>query len=193
MIPAEHLQAMLHVLGRSGETAVSAISGNCMAPLLRDGDSLWIRYGNRDIRRGDVVVFGSPGDLNVHRVVGVSSGGGTDMFIVKGDLGAGQARIARDQIVGKVIEAHGSNGHIRFESALWRGINHLLWLRSYVLVRRHQSGSVFWRAANAILRLQARLLPRQWSISLAPIQAMCWLNRMWPGRGNHHPERKSEG
>jgi len=191
MIPSAHLQAALHVLGLRGETALYAISGNCMAPLLREGDSLLIRYGNDDIRVGDVVVFGSPGDLCVHRVVSVGSREGLETFIVKGDLCADvRPPISRDEILGKVIEVHGSNGHIRFESPFWRSVNHLLWLRSHVSVRRLQSDTVLWKATNAIVLLRARFFPGQCSISLLPIRAMCWFKKVWPDTARSHPGSK---
>ena len=187
MIPTSHLQAALHVLGASGETTLCPISGNCMAPLLRAGDNVLIRYGNSDIRVGDVVVFGSPGGPSVHRVVRAGSREGTSTFIVKGDMCTDVLPpVSRDQILGKVIEAHGSNGRIRFGSAFWRAVNYLLWLRSYVWEWRLQAGPVTWMALNAVFLLRARLLPRKCSISLLPITAMCGFNKVWtdmtPGR-----------
>ena len=194
MIPTAHLQAALHVMGLRGETTLCAISGNCMAPVLREGDALLIEYGNEAIDAGDVVVFGSPGDLRVHRVVSVGGRAGGDSFVVKGDLCADALPpISRDQILGKVIEAHGSNGHICFESAFWRSVNHLLWLRAYVSVRRLQADSVFWKAANATFLLRARCFPRQDAISLLPIRAMCGFYKLWAGTAPSHLERKTEG
>ena len=180
MIPAAHLQAAVHVLGARGETTLCPISGNCMTPLLRDGDDLLIQYGNSDIRVGDIVVFGSPGDLCVHRVVRVGSGEAVGTFVVKGDLRTNVlTTISRDEILGKVIEAHGSNGQLRLRSAIWRRLNHLLWLRSYVRVWHYQAGPVLWIALNLIFLLRTRLLPRKLSISLLPIRAMCGLNKLW--------------
>jgi hypothetical protein len=194
MIPSAHLQAGLHVLGLRGETALYAISGNCMAPILREGDSLLIKYGNENIRVGDVVVFGSPGDLCVHRVVCAGSREDLDTFIVKGDLYTNVGPpISRDEILGKVIEVHGSNGHIRFESAFGRSVNHLLWLRSYVSVRRLQADTVLWKATNVIFLLRARFFPRQCSISLLPIRAMCWFKKVWTDTARSHPGSKGEG
>ena len=194
MIPTSHLRAALQILRASGETTLCPISGDCMAPLLRAGDSVLIQYGNRDIRRGDVVVFGSPGDLCIHRVVAAGSKEGTGTFIVKGDMSADVLPpVSRDQILGKVIEARGSNGHIRFQSAFWRAVNYFLWLRSYVWVRRLQTVPVSRTALNALILLRARLLPRQWSISLLPIRAVCGINKAWTGWAPSRLGTKGEG
>jgi hypothetical protein len=162
--------------------------------MLREGDAVLVKYGNEDVRVGDVVVFGSPGDLRIHRLVSVGSREGLETFIVKGDLCAdARPPISRHDILGKVTEVHGANGRIRFESPFWRSVNHLLWLRSYVSVRRLQSDTVLWKATNAIFLLRARLFPRRYSISLLPIRAICWFKKVWPDTVRSYPGSKREG
>ena len=194
MMPRDHLQAAAHVMGLKGETILCPMSGNCMAPMLREGDSLLVKFGNEDIRPGDIVVVGSPGDLRVQRVVSASGREGTATFILKGDLrGVVHPPIPRDRILGQVIEAHGSNGHVRFESAFWRSLNYLLWLRSYVSVRRLQADTVFWRGTNSILALRARFFPRRYSISLLPMKLMCWFGKLRSDVTRGRQSRKSGG
>ena len=194
MMPSAHLQAAVNVMGLRGETILCPISGNCMAPMLREGDSLRIKFGNEDISAGDIVVFGSPGDLRVQRVVCVGNREGMDTFIVKGDLrGVAHPPIPRACILGKVVEAYGTNGHIRFESAFSGSLNYLFWLRSYVSVRRLESDSVFWKAANAIVLLRARLFPRRYSISLLPMKLMCWFGKERPDVTRGHGNKEAGG
>ena len=165
-----------------------------MAPMLREGDSVLIRYENEDIRVGDIIVFGSPKDFCIHRVVCVRNNDGMDTFTVKGDLSNDvHPPISRDQILGKVIEVHGLNGHIRFDSTFWRGLNYLLWLRSYISLGRRQTDSVFWKATNAIFLFWTKFFPRQGSISLLLIRVICWLNRVWPDMTRFQPGKRTEG
>jgi len=165
-----------------------------MAPMLREGDSVLIKYENEDIRVGDIIVFGSPKDFCIHRVVCVRNNDGMDTFTVKGDLSNDvHPPISRDQILGKVIEVHGLNGHIRFDSTFWRGLNYLLWLRSYISLGRRQTDSVFWKATNAIFLFWTKFFPRQGSISLILIIVICWLNRVWPDMTHFQPRKRTEG
>jgi len=178
VIPTAHLEAALAMLGLTGETTRCALSGNCMAPTLREGDTLLIRLGSRDIRVGDIVVFGSPGEFRVHRVVRMWREDSVDLVCVAADLGAAlQQPLRRDQILGKVIEARGSNGRIRFDALQWRIPNRLLALRSYVSMRRHRADTTVWRVVNAIFLQRHRLFPRHGSISLMPVRLMVWFNR----------------
>jgi hypothetical protein len=193
MIPEAHLQSALSLLGRSGEVIRCPIAGDCMAPLLQEGDVLLIQCGNDDIGAGDVVVYGSPGDWWVHRVAGVSSQGG-DHFVLQGDQHSyAHVPVPRESILGRVIEVRGANGRMRLTSGLWRGVNRLLWLRSYVSVRRYRPDSPLWKAVAIVYLLRARFLPRGWSISLLPFRVLCGLNRVWVRARGRYVGGKGEG
>jgi hypothetical protein len=195
MIPDSHLQAALAMFGLTGETTRCTLSGDCMAPTLRAGDTLLIKLGSRDIRVGDIVVFGSCGDLRVHRVVRIWSQGGADVVSVATDLeGELQPALLGDEILGRVIEACGANGRIRFDSFLWRSLNRLLSLRSDVSLRRREAKTVRWRMVNAIFKLRDRVLPRRYSISLLPIRLLLWINgKARTARLRFRPGRAAEG
>jgi hypothetical protein len=178
-------------MGQSGETILCPISGDCMAPLLRDGDELLIELGNTDIRPGDVVVFGQPGELRVQRLVSAASGDGGRSFILKADRSsASRPPVGRDQILGKVVEARGSSGHMRLDRALWTGVNRLVWLRSYISIRCLQADGLAWRAVSGAYRLRARFIPVRSSISLLPVRALCRLNGLRTPKAPDHLEMK---
>ena len=110
MIPETYLNAVFNIWAERGEKTTCSISGNCMSPIIREGDSLVIEHGNQDIRVGDVVVYGSPGKFYAHRIVRIKDKGERKSFLLKGDRGnAFDEPISGDQILGKVIEVRGPN------------------------------------------------------------------------------------
>jgi len=194
MISSPHLRALFDILGETGERMACTLHGNCMAPLLQEDDLLVIQHGTEAIRVGDLIIFDERGRLVVQRVLSVDRRQGRVRFLVKADQRASfHGPVARDQILGKVVEARGSNGRLRFDSLLWRHLNRVLALRSYVLGRTHTAATPFWKAANGLLRLRSKVLPGNLSISLLPYRAICWVHRMRSrGRPNRMDNRREE-
>jgi hypothetical protein len=193
MIPASRLQSVVQVLGAAGATVRCPVLGDCMSPTLMPGDSLLIQYGNRDIRAGDIVVSGQPGDIRVLRVIRAGTEQGPGTVTVRADRSVDLPEpIPRERVLGRVIEARGSNGRIRFQSAVWRGANHYLWLRSRAHVWHDEAGPILWLALSAIYLLRTQVFPNC-SISLLPVQALCGLNRLWTVRTGDCPNTETEG
>lgn len=93
------LQALAESL-RSGRTTRSTVRGNCMNPLLLDGDQLEIAAAGF-VRCGEIIVFCEDGLLVAHRVVQLSQ----DRIRTKGDASAKVEELTREQVLGKVVGA----------------------------------------------------------------------------------------
>jgi len=195
MIPSAHFWAACELWTQASERTVCTLEGNCMAPVLYGGDSIVIQHGSGDIGVGDVVVFGEPGAFLIHRVLRVYRRDGRDQFLVKADQRPlFHAPIARDRILGKVVEVRGSNGHLQLDSPLWRVMNRILSARSYVSGRRHEADTPFWRAVNVLFALRSKLLPEGLSLSLIPCRFICCAHRiLHRRRETPHQDGKTEG
>jgi hypothetical protein len=180
MIPNNHLQAVFDIWSQRGEETACRIAGDCMAPMIREGDSLTIEHGIRDFQVGDVVVFGDPGNISVNRVVHIEYKNGKRVFLVKGDQSwAFHPPIPGDRILGKVIEVSGSNGRLRLNSTFWRVHNYLLSIRSYISGKHLTADSLFWEGAHALFVLRSKILPQRFSIHLFLWRGVCLLYRIW--------------
>lgn len=68
------------------DAATLTVSGNCLAPHLRDGERVRLEPARlRPPRFGDVVLTQQPGGLRLHRLVWPLSGLGTACFRTKAD------------------------------------------------------------------------------------------------------------
>ncbi len=99
------------------------VSGNCMAPLIRDGD-LVITVPATELRTGDIVVI-SNSSTAVHRVVKVLK---RSYILTKGDASFSLDRpMTRDNLAGKVtIIVRKESKPILMEGWLWRVGNYLM-------------------------------------------------------------------
>lgn len=179
MISETYLSAVFNLRAEIGEKTTCSISGNCMSPMIREGDSLVIEHGNQDFRVGDVVVYGSPGKFYAHRIVRIKDRGERRSFLLKGDRGnTFDDPITGDQILGKVIEVRGSNGHICFNSFFWKYLNYILSICSYIYGRRHNADSTFWKLINLLFFLKSKILPIRYSPGYILWKVISQVNRM---------------
>ncbi len=179
MISEVHFQTVLDIWNERQEQSACTITGNCMSPMIREGDTLVIRHGSRDIRMGDVVVFGAPGKFRVHRVVGIERRDGVELFLLKADRKSRLHRpVSRGEILGKVIEVRGAEGRFRLDSVFWRTVNYILSIRSYVNARKRSADSVLWKGLNAVSVLRSRVLPRGYGIGHLLWKQICWVHRI---------------
>jgi len=180
MIPETHFQGVLDIWQERCEVSVCPIEGNCMSPVIREGDTLVIKHGPQDIHVGDVVVFGSPGSFLVHRVLKISGGEGNETFILKADRNPTfHQPVSRDEILGRVVEVRGSNGRMCLNSPFWRSLNYMLSIRSYISARRIGAGSVFWRTVNYLFVLWSRIIPDRYSVSRTLWRGVCRVQKTW--------------
>lgn len=151
-LPDAYLKTVFDIWSERGEKSTCSITGNCMSPMIRDGDSLVIEHGNQDVHMGDVVVYGALGKFYSHRIVRIEYRGGKESFLLKGDRSSVfDLPISRDQILGKVIEVRGPNRYICLNSVFWKYLNYLLSIRSYIAVKRLNADSLFWKGVNFFL------------------------------------------
>jgi len=170
MIPENRLKTVLDIWSERGEKTTCSITGNCMSPIIREGDSLIIEHGNRDIRVGDVVVYRTPDKFYTHRVISIERKDGKELFLLKGDRSpVFDKSVSRDLILGKVIEVRGSNGRIHFNSIFWKYLNYVLAIRSYIAGRCFSADSAFWKGMRILLSLRSKVLPRRY-----PVGPLLW-------------------
>ena len=117
---------MIRIRSRHVNISPSAwfqVSGNCMAPLIRDGD-LVITVPATELRTGDIVIV-SGSHPAVHRVVKVLKG---DVVLTKGDVSLSLDRpLTKDSLAGKTIAiVRKESKPILMEGWLWRVGNYLM-------------------------------------------------------------------
>ena len=180
MIPETHFQTVLDIWNEKQEKSVCTIVGNCMSPVINEGDRLVVRHGSRDIRVGDVVIFGSPGEFYVHRVIRIDGRNGKESFLLKADQNAFFSDpVIRDEILGKVIEVHGSSGHFHLDSIFWKCLNPILSIRSCIGVKHLKGDSLAWKAINSVSALQSRILPGNRTIGQFLWRQICRVNKIF--------------
>jgi hypothetical protein len=179
VIPDPYVQGVLQVWSERQEKTVCRITGNSMSPLLRHGDYLTIAHGSTDIRAGDVAVFGVRGRRCAHLVVRTMVRNGRKLFLLKGNQCAPFDRpVSGEDILGKVIEARGSNGYIRLDAPYWKMVSRLLAIRSYIAGRRHAADSSFWKTLNLLSAPGSRLLSFHPSINSYVWRGICFASKI---------------
>jgi len=72
-----------------GETSICKIQGYSMSPVIRPGDEILVRYGHRNVKKGDIVLLGKDYHSVAHRVVGINHKNSVKTFFCKGDMCSG--------------------------------------------------------------------------------------------------------
>jgi hypothetical protein len=120
--PDTYLDPVLSVWAERRTRSQCRLTGNSMAPLIRDGDLLVIEHGPPALRIGDVIVFRQAGRLKAHRVVGRRRRpDGALTYLAKGDASpAFDVPVPAGQVIGRVIEVRGTRGWRRLTSPFWK-------------------------------------------------------------------------
>jgi signal peptidase I len=166
-----YLDAVLSIWSERRERTSSKLSGDSMAPLLRQGDVLLIEHGSESIRVGDILVFRGPDRLLAHRLVCRRGVGRGEVLLAKGDrCRAFDPPIMRDEIIGKIVEVTGSSGHLRLTSRFWMVANYCLAALSRVEARNATVGSAGWCVVRMVRRLLLMTLGERPVTALAQTQ-----------------------
>jgi hypothetical protein len=169
MRPEAYLDTALELWGAGGETTICTLEGNCMAPLLQEGDRLTIRHGAERIHRGSIAVFRSSEGILVNRVLSCEGSGKPRRFTLKADRSSRFRRgVPVEDILGRVVGVRSARGFRDLEARPERWLGRYLALRSYVAGRAASPDSLRWRCVRWLITLRARLLPTRWSLSLLP-------------------------
>jgi hypothetical protein len=116
-----YLDAVLALWAERRTRSQCRLTGNSMAPLIRDGDLLVIEHGPPAVRIGDVIVFRQAGHLKAHRLLWRRRRPeGTLTFLAKGDASpAFDLPVPAERLIGRVIEIRGTRGTRRLTSPYW--------------------------------------------------------------------------
>ncbi len=77
--------------------------GNCMEPVLQDGDVLIVNHDLSDVKAGDIVVFKATQGLMAHRLIELNSVNEQLIFYTKADRSRQVIPMPEDYILGRVI------------------------------------------------------------------------------------------
>lgn len=191
MINDNHLGTILDIWQERGEKSSCIIIGNSMSPMIRDGDRLIIDHGTGHIYKGDIIVFRANSQYVVHRVVRISISEDGPIFLLKGDGGyTFDQPITREQVVGKVIEILGSNGHIQTCLFSWKITNFILATLSYGSGKCLTSDLPAWKFVHYLFRLQSRIFPKNRSIKQIIIDGVCLFSKLMKLINTTHLNKK---
>ena len=174
------LQAVLDIWHEKGEKTICTITGDCMSPVILDGDTLIIEHGNQNIGRGDVVVIGTPGSFFVNRVVQIKNRDKQNVLVLKADRHAEFKKlVSKKDILGKVVAVRGAKGSLDFNSALWKCLNSILAKRSYASGTYRLVDTPFWQGLHFLATLRSRLFLNRLLNDLILWKAVCSACRLW--------------
>ena len=140
----------------------SAISGNSMAPLICDGDTVVVEHGDGQPRIGDVIVVKRDGAVVAHRLIHFETKEGDERFLTQGDSCSGiDPPVRRDQILGKVVEVRSTDRRLRLDSRWWRGPSFLIARLFYLSGRRKEDAGGLGLPARLLFAVRRRALPSE--------------------------------
>jgi peptidase S24-like protein len=158
-IPGAYVETLLDFFSENREKVHYRLSGNCMAPILKNGDSLLIEHGNNDIRLGDIVIYHTPEKDYARRIVKIEDYE-RGLYTLKSDRDViVKLSVPKEKIVGKVLELHGKDRHFRFDTYFWKGMNSIIASYSYAFWKSSCSDTAFWKGIRHLFYLKRRLFP----------------------------------
>ncbi len=173
-----YLDVVMSIWAERHERTTCPIRGDCMSPLIRQGDLLTIEHGESTLQIGDILIFKKDDDLLAHRLVFVEKSATGNLLFTKGDRSLLlDSPIMAGQIQGKVIEAQGSNGRLRFNSRFWRIINYILALFSHATARDRRAGRLLWRILLVLGKLRSIIPSKQLSLRDISGRVLCSIYR----------------
>ena len=175
-----HFQAVVEMWDQSQERSTCSITGNCMFPLIRDGNTLVIEHSKKRICLGDILVYGSPRKSRVRRLIHREIREGEIFHVLKSDRYADvHENVPSEEILGRVIEVRGSNGNFYFNSFFWRCVNPILVFLFYAAWRCRKTNSSYWKGVKSLLAIRKRIYPVRRSFRLIFLRLVCLINKMW--------------
>jgi len=164
-IPDAYVEILLDFFSENREQVRYRLSGNCMAPILKNGDSLLIEHGNNDIRLGDIVLYHTLGKDYAHRVIKIEDFE-RGLYTLKPDRNViVELSVPKEKIIGKVLESRGKDRHFRFDTYFWKGMNPIIASYSYAFWKSSCADTTFWKGIQHLFYLKRRLFPFRFRIS----------------------------
>ena len=118
-------------------------NGTCMAPLIKDGDLIFIKFvPPSEISAGDIALIDNNGSFLCHRIVSKDSIPKEFVFFEKSDHSVSPHQIAHKDVLGKVIAIQNGNCIININNATWNLINKLFAWQAYQISKLYSSGTL---------------------------------------------------
>ena len=137
-----HIQAVMDIWSESGERTKLRVEGRCMSPIIKDGNAVHLVHRCKEIRVGDVVLYGEPDSYKLHRIVRLDKK--KNVCLLKGDNSPEMDPPVRySMILAKVVAVEDKGRIIDFDAWWWRLINPVLAHFSYFEVRVRERKSIF--------------------------------------------------
>lgn len=149
-----HIQAIMHIWSVSEEKTRFRAEGCCMSPVIRDGNIVHLIHGSKDIRTGDVVLYGEPWGYKLHRVVRIDRE--KKICFLKGDNSSAIDLLPATDILGKALAVEDGRSLVNLNSWSWRLANPVIASVSYLESRIRAQETVLSRI---VYRLCLRLRP----------------------------------
>ena len=127
---------------KSGDRLTVTITGDSMLPALRSGERVSVETVDfSKIRRGDVVLYDSEGELIAHRVIHLDA----DICHLRGDWATRIEKIPADQLRGRVICVKRNGNNLPVGGWMWRysGL-----LRNYLYQARRKIATILGSAGS---------------------------------------------
>lgn len=106
--------------------------GTCMAPLIKDGDLIFIQFiPPAEISVGDIALIDNNGSFLCHRIIKKDHTPKEFVFVEKGDHSISPHQIAHKNVLGKVIAIKSGNCIIDINNTTWSLINKLFAWQAY--------------------------------------------------------------
>jgi hypothetical protein len=164
-IPDAYVEILLDFFSENREKVRYRLAGNCMAPILKDGDFLLIEHGNKDIRLGDIVLYHTREKDYAHRVVKIEDCE-RGLYTLKPDRTVKvDLSVPKEKIIGKVLELRGIDHHFRFDSYFWKMMNPIIASYSYASWRSSRGDTALWKCIRHLFSFRRRFFPSGFRIS----------------------------
>jgi signal peptidase I len=130
---SEKIEKISQHLLDNGYSLKITVQGNSMFPFLLENETVKVTpLFDRRIRKGDILVFKSSGNLVAHRLIHINKKQGT--FLTKGDFCFKKDRpLSPDQIIGKITIVFRKGREVHLDNPFSRFINFMIAQLSIIL------------------------------------------------------------
>jgi hypothetical protein len=144
-----HIRAAMRIWSDTGGRTKFRVQGHCMSPIIRNGNTVHLVHGCKNMHVGDVVMYGEPDDYKLHRIIHLDKR--RRIFLLKGDnADSVDPPMQPSGILAKVVAVEDEHGVMDFEKWRWRLTNRVIARFSYYEAVVRARNSIVSRAMYAL-------------------------------------------